>query len=456
MDRLLHDIQSQTIDLCTVDTIASFANIPYLFYYGNNSNKPVFMATDTLKDSLYTALLDFPILVGHLVMDGGGRAKVVVDKNNLNLPEFRESYSHVHFSDVQDAKFAWSALPDDGVATVDAITTARSDGVIRFVDVHVVRLRDNSGVVVFINIPHYVVDGVGFCAFVNRWAVICKSIHLEESSSELPVFHGTFSRSTIFEHLPAPCKPLDNTSRELYTTSGFLSKWLAWISPKTRGHVLKTTVAMTAIEGHVFHVSRKRLASLQMLVQDSVSNDKRITSNDVLTALITMAVAQSETECKQSALDSRGYLTSLAMYLLPFAFDQCSEFWTEIVCDARPRLPGLSAAQYTGNTVFVRCLVDDMVNVASGINAHLLAQQAIRVRQLVDSTNAQYIGQLFGTLNSDPSCFMCPIVQVLPKTAVVVSNQSRFTLYGADFGDGIPAWVSPIKTFYANFASILP
>ncbi|KAJ2332039.1 hypothetical protein GGI00_002976 [Coemansia sp. RSA 2681] len=170
-----------------------------------------------------------------------------------------------------------------------------------------------------------------------------------------------------------------------------------------------------------------------------------------------MTVAQSEAECKQAAAAAtRGYLASLATYLLPSVFAQDSEFWTEIICDARPRLPGLSAAQFTGNTVFLRCLISKLDALACGINAQSLTLEAKKVRHFVDSVDSEFIGQLFGTLNSDPSCFMCPMAQSVAKTVVVVSNQSRFALYSADFGDGIPAWVSPIKTFYANFVSIIP
>ncbi|KAJ2738112.1 hypothetical protein GGI20_006323, partial [Coemansia sp. BCRC 34301] len=196
---------------------------------------------------------------------------------------------------------------------------------------------------------------------------------------------------------------------------------------------------MSQIEGHVFHLSKAKLALLHSLVQAHVSGSERITNNDIITALLTMAVAQSEVKCAQAAA-ARGYLAALGTYLLPSVFAQDDEFWTEIVCDARPRLPGLSATRYTGNTVFVRCLVSKLDSLASGINAQSLCREAKRVRQLVDSVDDQHIGQLFGTLNSDPSCFMCPIVQVMAKQALVVSNQSRFTLYSADFGDGIPAW----------------
>ncbi|KAJ2056379.1 hypothetical protein GGI08_003881 [Coemansia sp. S2] len=454
MDTLSGAIQSQTIDLCTVDTISSFANIPYYFYYANDADKPEFMPTDLLRESFFATLLEFPILVGHLVMDSSGRAKVVVDRDNLNVPEFLESHSGVHFRDLQATKFAWDALPD-GVATVGSMTTAGAGGVIKFANVHIVRLQDNSGVVIFANIPHYVVDGVGYCAFINRWAEVCRWMLSGETSGGLPAYQGSFSRNIISKLLPGDCGELDDSTRELFTTSGLISKWLAWISPKTRGAVLSTAAALTSIKGHVFYLSARKLATLHTLVQEYVSSNERITDNDILTALISMAVAQSEAECRPEAAVG-GYLASLASYLAPSLFAQDGDFTTEFVCDARPRLNGLSAARFTGNTVFVRCLASQLKDLAGGIDGQSLAREAKRVRQSISGVDAQYIGQLFGTLNADPSCFMCPIAQTFTKTTVVISNQSRFTLYGADFGNGIPTWVSPIKTFYANFVSILP
>ncbi|KAJ2070115.1 hypothetical protein GGI16_009374, partial [Coemansia sp. S142-1] len=77
MDKLLRGIQPHTIDLCIFDLIPSFANVPYYFYYGNDANDSDFMPAEQLRESFYEALLDFPIIVGHLETDGSGHAKVV-------------------------------------------------------------------------------------------------------------------------------------------------------------------------------------------------------------------------------------------------------------------------------------------------------------------------------------------------------------------------------------------
>ncbi|KAJ2577268.1 hypothetical protein GGH95_003546 [Coemansia sp. RSA 1836] len=97
-----------------------------------------------------------------------------------------------------------------------------------------------------------------------------------------------------------------------------------------------------------------------------------------------------------------------------------------------------------------------MESLTSGIDAQSLALAAQNVWKLVNGVDPQYIGQYIDTLHKDPSCFMSPIVCALSKTMMVVSNQSRFSLYKADFGCGTPVWVSLPRTFLTNFISILP
>ncbi|KAJ2884151.1 hypothetical protein H4R27_002312 [Coemansia aciculifera] len=454
MDKLLSGIQSQTIDLCTFDLVPSFVNIPFFFYYGNDANDSNFMPAEQLRESFYMALLDFPILVGHLEADGSGHAKVVVDQDNLNIPEFLESQSDVHFHDLKAAKFSWDALPD-GANIVGAVTSADSSGVIKAANVHVVRLQDNSGIILFISIAHYIVDGVGYCAFINRWAEVCQWMRSDSAASELPACHYSFERSTLLNKMPEDRKVLDKPTLELITTTGPFVRWLAWISPRTRGKLLRASFSLMSVVGHVFHIPASRLASLRTSVQGYIPSDVRISDNDLLTALLTMAVAQSEAECMQESA-SASYLSSLVSYLFPSMYTPDSSFVTQVVVDTRPRLKGLSTVGYTGNSVLTRCLVNSMESLTSGINEQSLAPIAKSVRQLVNGVDAQYIGQFVDTLYKDPLCFMCPATYAFSKTTMVLSNQSRFPLYHADFGNGIPTWISPVRTFFPNFSSIIP
>ncbi|KAJ2089210.1 hypothetical protein GGI09_006300 [Coemansia sp. S100] len=454
MDKLLRGIQSQAIDLCIFDLVPSFVNMPFYFYYGNDTNDSDFMPAEQLRESFYTALLDFPILVGHLEADGSGHAKVVVDKDNLNIPEFLESQSSVHFCDLQAAKFSWDALPS-GVNTVGAVTSADSSGVIKAANVHVVRLQDNSGIVLFISMAHYIADGVGYSTFINRWAELCRWTRGASATNEKPACHYSFERSSLFEKLPEDRKVLDGPTLELITSTGPFVRWLAWISPKTRAMLFRMSFNLMSVVSHVFHIPASRFASLRASVQGYLSSDVHLSDNDILTALLAMAIAQSEAECKQDSA-SASYISSLTSYLFPSMYTPASNFVTQVVIDTRPRLKGLSAANYTGNSVLTRCLVNSMESLTSGINEQSLAPIAKSVRQLVNGVDPQYIGQFVDTLHKDPLCFMCPATYAFSKTTMVLSNQSRFPLYEADFGDGIPRWVSPIQTFFPNFLSIMP
>ncbi|KAJ2068104.1 hypothetical protein GGH13_005036 [Coemansia sp. S155-1] len=454
MDKLLQDIQPQTIDLCIFDLIPSFANVPYYFYYGNDANDSDFMPAEQLRESFYMALLEFPIIVGHLETDGSGHAKVVVDPDNLNIPEFLESQSSVHFRDLHAAKFSWDALPS-GVATVGAITTADAAGIIKLANVHIVRLQDNSGIIVFINISHYLVDGVGLFGFVNRWAEVCRWKRRGSAANDLPACHYIFERSSLLDKLPEDRKALDDPTLELITTTGPLVRWLAWISPKTRGMLLSKAFSFMSVVGHTFHFSTSRLASLRASVQGYLPSDVRLSDNDILTALLSMVIAQSQVECKRDSA-SASYLSSLGSYLFPSMYAPDSSFVTQVVIDTRPRLKGLSAPAYAGNAILTHCLVNSMESLTSGITEQALAPIAKSVRQLVNGVDSQNIGQYVDTLHKDLLRFMCPATYAFTKTTMLVSNQSRFPIYQADFGDGIPTWVSSVRAFFPNFSSIMP
>ncbi|KAJ2416255.1 hypothetical protein GGI10_001114 [Coemansia sp. RSA 2530] len=97
-----------------------------------------------------------------------------------------------------------------------------------------------------------------------------------------------------------------------------------------------------------------------------------------------------------------------------------------------------------------------MESLTCDINEQSLARVAKSARQLVDGVVPQYIGQHIDTLHEDQTRFMCPSTYAVTKATLLLTNQSRFPLYQADFGNGIPTWVSPIQTFFPNFSSILP
>ncbi|KAJ2393435.1 hypothetical protein GGI05_002428, partial [Coemansia sp. RSA 2603] len=126
------DIQSAVIQLSSQDALLSFANHPLVHFYANTNGDGAndFMPTDMLKMSMFIALKEFPILLGHIQSSTGGLHCVVVDKDNINMPEFVESFSETCFDDIKSARFNWNSWPA-GVAITGAATEPSFDGTIK-------------------------------------------------------------------------------------------------------------------------------------------------------------------------------------------------------------------------------------------------------------------------------------------------------------------------------------
>ncbi|KAJ2817782.1 hypothetical protein IWW50_006048, partial [Coemansia erecta] len=153
-----------------------------------------------------------------------------------------------------------------------------------------------------------------------------------------------------------------------------------------------------------------------------------------------------------------GYLASVARRAARAIMGEPDEFWTMVVLDIRPRISGLSQAQYTGNCVTCIPIVSKHGQLAkTDISPGDLAELCAHSRDSVKSATPETIAELNHVCNKCIASYGHAMAKGITTTnKVVVSNQSRFSLYQNDFGSGIPTWVSPIPVFYANFASILP
>ncbi|KAI8318376.1 hypothetical protein GQ54DRAFT_314551 [Martensiomyces pterosporus] len=89
-------------------------------------------------------------------------------------------------------------------------------------------------------------------------------------------------------------------------------------------------------------------------------------------------------------------------------------------------------------------------NPLSGLLAPATAESmtgiASNVRRCVDNLDARYIGRYIDTINSAPSLFAQPTVYLAThSTLLLTTNQTRFSMFEADFGDGHQEWVTFIK-----------
>ncbi|KAJ2575292.1 hypothetical protein GGH19_003126, partial [Coemansia sp. RSA 1807] len=150
MEAFMSTIKAQQFALNAWDMAASFTNIPYIYYFKNPNSGSAddFMPSSRLRASFLKVIEEFPILVGHITVGKDGRCLVDVNPHNLNMPEYLESQSTVHFHDLEKAKFSWDALPQN-VATVGAFPAVGVSGIIKLVNVNIIRLAENSGLVLF-------------------------------------------------------------------------------------------------------------------------------------------------------------------------------------------------------------------------------------------------------------------------------------------------------------------
>ncbi|KAJ2236864.1 hypothetical protein IWW45_001414 [Coemansia sp. RSA 485] len=107
---------------------------------------------------------------GHLQADSRGNISVVVDPENINLPEYKESNSDVHFDELEADGFSWRSWPK-GINTAGPMTRANKKGIIKLANVHAIRLKQNSGFIIYISMVHYVVDGPAHADIVQRWCL---------------------------------------------------------------------------------------------------------------------------------------------------------------------------------------------------------------------------------------------------------------------------------------------
>ncbi|KAI8320678.1 transferase family protein [Martensiomyces pterosporus] len=454
MDEFIDTVQSQTIPLGILDTLVSVPNLPYVFFYENASEDGGFMPSDTLRNSFYKALQQFPILAGYLRSAESGLFEVVVDRNDLNMPEYSESTSDIHYKQLESARYSWDMWPKD-LSTVGVAPTPAPNGRVKHANVHIVRLKDNSGLILFLNMPHILMDGVGYFAFFNLWARLCKQMR-SGSIAEAQVEHAApvFDRSIVEEHLPSVRKPLDAVTASIYTTYSAIAEWVAWLSLSSRWYLVNKSLGMADAKTHVFHVSEESLELLHQSVSGFVPQGVRLSNNDLITALVSKTIAQAQ--CEGKARSNSGALGSMFGSICDYVFGKETHQATNIVCDIRHRL-GIPADTFVGNSIIAPVLRNTLDELLVPTTAASLASIAIKVRQSVDYVDQSYIAEFIDMVKMKPSRFAQVLAYMArnPST-LAVSNQTRFRMYAADFGDGSQRWATLIPSPCANIVAILP
>ncbi|KAJ2457082.1 hypothetical protein GGI02_006177, partial [Coemansia sp. RSA 2322] len=284
---------------------------------------------------------------------------------------------------------------------------------------------------------HYVVDGVGFCAFMDRWAEQCRLLCCADTGSIARQREFSFDRDIISKMLSPERRPLSKAASRMFFVPSLAADLLAWISPEWRGRILSFFAAMGNVEAHVFHVSKESLEDVRRSLSCFVPSDIRLSDNDLIASLASMTIVSGQHKATSGGILSR--LMSVGSRILG-RNKAARDHVTFLIADMRHRL-GIENSGYTGNCAMSQLVVNSLqrMQAPSTLEAH--AQVACRVRAAVRDFDSPYISQFVDSMSKQPSCFTRPLVYAITHPdKVFISNQSRFPLYKPDFGFGIPAW----------------
>ncbi|KAJ2844512.1 hypothetical protein GGI22_006854, partial [Coemansia erecta] len=353
MDRFKETVKSQTFELSCLDANASYCTVPFYFYYKNEDSSSLFMQAELLEESFFTVLQEFPILAGRLHMKTGGiGASIKVDRNDINMPDYCEINSGVHFDELEAARFSWDALPAE-ISQPGYVLRKGTDGIIKLATIKIARLHANSGLVLLANIGHVVMDTNGVVAFLNRWAQLCKQ-QMDGGGDPTsfkpfePLWHD---RKRLYDSLPDKGEPLDHVTGMISETKSVVSTCFARMSPETRGKVMGFTISFFPADSHMFRLSLQKLRALKEAVLASKLVDGHsISDNDIITALLCMVVIQCNKGHSSVASDeSRSSFFRRSKEAKGKKHYKIEQRLITLAVDSRYRLGNHDLARYTGN-----------------------------------------------------------------------------------------------------------
>ncbi|KAJ1664246.1 hypothetical protein IW140_005832 [Coemansia sp. RSA 1813] len=214
-----------------------------------------------MEQAFYTTLCDIPLFAGSLVTDSNGRIFVQVEKNNLNMLVYTDTSCDVDFDTIKNTGFDTKLLNRsfDHARDIPAPSSIIG-GRIKLAQAHIIRLRDLSGVCLFVNIAHCLVDGIGYTAFVKRWAEVSQWLTKRQNgmSTALSKIEHIHDCSFISELWESETNKLDSLTLDSLSKGSVFAKFIAWMSPETRGTMLKLLVSIDKRIKCYFHISKER------------------------------------------------------------------------------------------------------------------------------------------------------------------------------------------------------
>ncbi|ORX73220.1 hypothetical protein DL89DRAFT_89891 [Linderina pennispora] len=417
--------------------------VRFLFFYANTSSDKDFMPSDKLEEGFYRTLALCPWFAGNLHPTQGGGMEVVVDKDNLNMPEYRESQSLVHFSKIQSAGFSRTTWPDGLVPVGPFPCCDKVTGKIKLVHIHVVRLKDNSGTAISINFNHTVADATSILTFLRRWADETRAL-----ISGVPVAEVSFcfGADIIKSHLPSESAPLSETATKVLSAQSRVADFIMWLSPNKRGRLMNYLTSSASPRGHLFRISRARIDGLRSQVLEYLPQGTYLSTNDIISAVLHRVHEQAATR------KSQGWLERLIDQSNGVAGEHC----TFVVINHRRHL-GMTELNYMGNPAFGEFILTPMQQAHLPITPKTISVVAGQIRSQLLALTTPRIRQTVEILDSDVE-YAADFLTIAMNYKVVTTatNITSIKMYDADFGHGVQAFSTIHPELCMRVCIILP
>ncbi|ORX72703.1 hypothetical protein DL89DRAFT_290550 [Linderina pennispora] len=407
MDAFTSTVKSQVFRLTTRDAFESHFNIQYLYFFGNVNGDSGFMPSDKLELGFYRTLAQFPILAGYLRQRDDGGLDNVVDKDNLNMPVYRETVvDSLHYGDVKAANFDPAICPMGLLRLPPVALPDAETGQIKMANVHVVRFKDNSGMAIFLNVSHSTMDGEGYFSFIKRWSEETYAL-----TAGVPVPDRVFclDRETFRQSIPKERSEVDEKMSGCYIHPSDKALELGQMTPSARNIMFDKLLASDSLKGGLFRLNSDKLDGLLKQAREFVPLGTRISTNDILVSLISKTVAQAT----KAASSNKGKSLNS----------------TGVVCNTRHRM-GIAGLNYVGNALYTPRVISALAQAETPTTPRSIAEIAIKE-------------SFYGVQERYPRSFVGPLVADTSfKLSATISNISRFDMYDANFGFGNPEFVT--------------
>ncbi|KAJ2079546.1 hypothetical protein H4R24_003715 [Coemansia sp. RSA 988] len=452
MEELVNSISSATIPLTAQDALLSFSNHPLVHFFENQNNDIEFMPTDKLKASLLEALCSFPLLLGYIKEAKDGTTSVIIDKTDLNMPEFLERTSAIDYRDIKSSGFNWSLWPT-GVATTGPAVAPDKNGIIKLLNIHVIRLAKNSGVILFCNIPHHIVDGVGYYKFLGHWAMLCRRQRCASPAADFESSCYMFDRAVLRDSMQGCRRPIDTETHDALVGAGVLSSVLAFLPLSFRTRLITIGARLDYGQGYFFHVSDAALKAFHDLVKE-YSGDIPLTSYSLLAALFRVAASRAiVNDVRKPGFFTKATNMAVSTILRATSWRATSHVLLNVV-HTHNLLPS-NAFNYIGNNIYIRVLETPAEYPPGSTDAEVHGNMAAQIAQSISEIDSALLGDFCDTVATHPKAYANLTVYMGTRpTALSVIDERHYETDKVDFGDGSPAWISGLPRQIPNFIAL--